>query len=121
MVKALNLKEKQLENIKVLISNGYSLQDLPDDKGVLVYKNLQTNDTVKVKGKLKKCNFTEQKKQEAEESFLAYKLNVDNDSHLHCEVGKLVALTYAALYGREEMLIALRRTFSPKPQNLENT
>ena len=120
MVKVLNLKLKQLDNIKVLISNGYSLQDLPDDRGVLIYKNSQINDTVKIKGKLKKCNFTEQKKQEAEESFLAYKLNVDNDSHLHCEVGKLVSITYAALWGREEMLVALRRTFSPKPHDLEN-
>lgn len=118
MAKALNLKLKQLDNIKTLILNGYSLQELPNEKGVLIYVNLQTNDTVKIKGKLKNFKTSQQKETEAIDSFYAYKLDT-TDSHLHNEVGKLVAITYAALYGREEMLIALRKTFSPREETSE--
>ena len=118
MGKVLNLKLKQLEEIKVLINKGYELQDLPNEKGVLIYKNAQ-DDIVKIKGKLKKFFLPLIKVKEAKECFLAYKLNIDNDSHLHCEVGKLVSITYAALYGREEMLILLRKAFSPRNDEVE--
>ena len=105
----ITLTEKTAEQTKNLIMNGYKLIEYPE-KPVLIYKN--GNNIVKVKVKLGKLKCSTQKVIEAKESFEAY--NMGQDDHLHDEVGKLVAITGAALYGREEQLILLRRTFSPR-------
>lgn len=117
MKNVIDIKRKRLDEIRELILKGYSLLMLPDESKKLIYLNEKTKDVVLVKFKFAKYDLPPIKKQEAIESFEAYKLD-EKDGHYHNEVGKLVALTGAALPGREEMLIYLRSAFNPKIHNI---
>ena len=92
----INLDKKTAEKCRHLILDGYKLSEYPE-KPVLVYK--KGNNTVVVKVKMGKLKCAPIKYQEARESFEAYAMG--QDDHLHDEVGKLVAITGAALIDRE--------------------
>lgn len=111
MKNIIDLKRKQLDKIRELIKEGYVLTNLPDDSGKLFYHHEKTGKTVKIKAKYSKYKFFSEKEKEVVDSFYAY--HQHEDDFIHDEVGKLVALTGAAYYGREDMLIHLRATFNP--------
>lgn len=114
----ITLDEKTLKHIKTLINDGFALKAIPAKDNILCYYRAFDKKLVNIKAAPYKSKISDVKLREAYESFEAY--NQGEDDHLHDEVGKLVALTGAALPGREDQLILLRKTFAPKSQNQDS-
>ena len=112
-----NIDKKTLIEIKKLISEDYCLSNYPSKSAVLIYKNALTNEVKELKVEKCEIEISDKYIKESKEAYKSY-ANDKKNNVLYCEVGKLVAVSGAALKGREEQLKLLKIAFTKNYQNI---